>query len=37
MQVIYDQKMLFLLGVRTREVWAVSTFGEEGVGIREHD
>lgn len=29
--------MIFLLGIRTREVWAVSTFGEEGVRIREHD
>lgn len=29
--------MLFLLGVRIREVWVVFTFGEEGVGIREYD
>lgn len=28
---------LLLIGIRTREVWAVSTFGEEGIGIREHD
>lgn len=29
--------MLFLLGIRIREVWVVFTFGEEGVRIREYD
>lgn len=29
--------MLFLLGVRIREVWVVFMFGEEGVRIREYD